>query len=741
MSYWIHRAGENYGPYTQDELQGLLDHGQLTRADLAILEGDPAWKTVGDILGAATFVPAPIKLPVPSARPAIAVGYKQEPVAEEYEEIEETVEAAPVAAAGRGKLWLILAIIVVLGGSASAYFIWFKKPADTTQESTGKTPPANNATQLPNLPNTEENSTTPPANNGTLPTPPDPIPANNATVPAALDLPQARAVSATAAYIPADATAVFTIAPKQIFDKAGGLKGILDQVGGAAPEMKPVKMMLGLFSPENLGFAVDQPLHVFVAASGTGADVKIEVGVIAPVGDFEKINTSLPNFLKVMAGFAKLPDPNLNFTDQGGFQASRIPGMPVALGYNKDVFIVCYKSGLAADPTADPAVNDPMPKLKAVFAKDSSLVAADALFKSSQQTTHDFGMWLNVVRAIKMAPLDDEQRAAAAQAGISSATFATWFGNGLVRVDASAALSKPLSADPGGKGVPKELLDAVPQDALVVLAASANAEVVAKSILSEVNATVIAGVDEQLAPLGLSFNKVLGIFGGDLVLAMLPPELPGGDPTGMIVATIKDPAVVNGMIKELEAKGIPLILKAVGLDLFLKDNRLCLAPARLRPALEGPNAGSNLPAATRQLLASNDLSIHANVQALAALAKDNPSAAQFAEALAQVQSLTITGNADVDKAGGALTINLTDAKTNSLAQLVQAVIKAQMSAPRLPEPPSPPLPNPLPILPPAPPLKGISPPPVPPPALPPLPPPSAAPAVPEVNPFDKPKKP
>ena len=708
MSYWIHRAGENYGPYTQDQLQDLLDDGQLTRADLAILEGDPAWKTVGDILGAATFVPAPIKLPVPSARPAIAVGYKQEPVAEEYEEIEETVEAAPVAAAGRGKLWLILAIIVVLGGSASAYFIWFKKPADTTQESTGKTPPANNATQLPNLPNTEENSTTPPA--------------NNATVPAALDLPQARAVSATAAYIPADATAVFTIAPKQIFDKAGGLKGILDQVAGAAPEMKPVKMMLGLFSPENLGFAVDQPLHVFVAASGTGADVKIEVGVIAPVGDFEKINTSLPNFLKVMAGFAKLPDPNLNFTDQGGFQASRIPGMPVALGYNKDVFIVCYKSGLAADPTADPAVNDPMPKLKAVFAKDSSLVAADALFKSSQQTTHDFGMWLNVVRAIKMAPLDDEQRAAAAQAGISSATFATWFGNGLVRVDASAALSKPLSADPGGKGVPKELLDAVPQDALVVLAASANAEVVAKSILSEVNATVIAGVDEQLAPLGLSFNKVLGIFGGDLVLAMLPPELPGGDPTGMIVATIKDPAVVNGMIKELEAKGIPLILKAVGLDLFLKDNRLCLAPARLRPALEGPNAGSNLPAATRQLLASNDLSIHANVQALAALAKDNPSAAQFAEALAQVQSLTITGNADVDKAGGALTINLTDAKTNSLAQLVQAVIKAQMSAPRLPGPPDPTLPNPLP-------------------ALPPLPPPSAAPAVPEVNPFDKPKKP
>ena len=521
---------------------------------------------------------------------------------------------------------------------------------------------------------------------------------NTLPVHAGADLPQVRPVPAAAAYIPADAVAVFTIAPKQLLGKAGGLAGILAQVGGDTPEMKPVKTMLGLFNAENLGFAVDQPLHVFVRANGAGLDLTWEIGVIAPVGDFEKINTALPNFLIVAAGLAKLPNPNLSFADQGGFQGARIPGMPLVMGYNKDAFILYGKDDLAPEPATK---DELMPKLKATFDKANSLVATDALFKSSQQTTHDFGSWVHIDRLSKAMPLDDAQPAAVAQSEISSATFAGWFGKGLVRVDANFALSKPLSADPSGKGVPKELLDALPREALLVLTASANPDVIIKSIGDTANVTVIADADKQLAEMGLTFTtaKILGVLGGDVVLAALPADAPGASPTGMLVATIKDPAAVDGMIKELEAKGIPLILKAVGLQLFRKDNRLCLAPERLRSALEGANAGGSLPQTTRDLLASNDLSLHADVQAIAA----NPSAAPFAEVLAHFRSLTLSGNADVDKAGATLTINLTDDKSNSLSQLMQAIIKAQMSAPRLPGPPNPNLLPGLPTLPPPPP--------------------------------------
>ena len=114
MTYWIQRDGENYGPYTQDQLQDMHDKGEVALTDLAAEEGGAEWQTVGDILAGETCVSvsAP-KIRTYSAdprRPALG-----KPRARKI------VEAAPPS---RRKLWTSLALLLLLGG---VYFIWFKK--------------------------------------------------------------------------------------------------------------------------------------------------------------------------------------------------------------------------------------------------------------------------------------------------------------------------------------------------------------------------------------------------------------------------------------------------------------------------------------------------------------------------------------------------------------------------------------------------------------------------------------
>ncbi len=690
MSYWVHRGGENFGPYSLDQLQGLLDEGQLTLADLAILEGDPAWKTVGDILDAAAFAP-PAKLPV---RPAVVAVRKApaDPAEEQVEDLEEPALAASGATTGgsRRKLWILLSVLLVLGGGAVAAWQlgWFGKPQEEVQNPTPNKPKGNS--QLPNLPNTEENGTSP------IPIPNPPTPGTgNPTLPTGADLPLVRPLPASAAYLPADAFAVLTIAPKQLLDKAGGFSALLDQAAGATPEGKQIKMVVGMFSPENLGFAINQPLHVFAMAPAL-KDAKPDMGLVLPVGDIEKINTALPNALTVLAGFAKVPAPNLKFADQGGFQACAVPGLPVVMGYNNEALVVLVANG--GDTATDAATL--MPRLKQLFGKAGGLTG-DAHFKASQQKTHDFGIWLNLARISQVVPLDESQREALAQAGVSSVALAGWFGKGNVRVDVSASLAKPLTANPSGKGVPKELLDVVPANALVVLAASVNAAAVAQSLAAGTGTSATAAADQALAAVGLSVAKLLELAGGDAVVALLPPVQPGGAPAVLAVASVKSTAAADAWIKSLEtlpapgAGGLTLAqsLKLLGLQFFRNGNWLCLSPDSLKSRLETPNPGDTLPAATRSLLEGNAITLHASIKAALPLLREVPGAESFTAPLSQFESLTLAGNSDVAGSSGFLTLELADKKTNSLSLLVGELLRMQQWNSGATVPPRPPLPG------------------------------------------------
>ena len=72
MKYLIHRAGQQYGPYTVEQLRQFIASGNILLSDLAWAEGMPAWAPVSQILGGASQSgSAPVSEPRPDS-PALA---------------------------------------------------------------------------------------------------------------------------------------------------------------------------------------------------------------------------------------------------------------------------------------------------------------------------------------------------------------------------------------------------------------------------------------------------------------------------------------------------------------------------------------------------------------------------------------------------------------------------------------------------------------------------------------------
>lgn len=58
MNIFIHRDGENHGPYTLDEIKEYLVNGSVIEADLAWHEGLPDWMILSSVLETRSVQPA-----------------------------------------------------------------------------------------------------------------------------------------------------------------------------------------------------------------------------------------------------------------------------------------------------------------------------------------------------------------------------------------------------------------------------------------------------------------------------------------------------------------------------------------------------------------------------------------------------------------------------------------------------------------------------------------------------------
>lgn len=392
MPYWIHRNGENHGPYELDQLQQLYTSGSLTAEDLAIEEGGSAWTTVGEITNAGLEpklgLPDLPTTPTNEATPAIEADL----------DIAPNAEPAAVTSTGKSKLPMVLGIIIgVTALGAGGYFgyeYFFNQP-DTSpnkkytknkgakgsgEENGGNNTPNptdpgkggsgtattdTNRTDIgenpfgpgPNLPGGETNSTAPAPVDPPIVEPP-PIDPPVVEPPVIGGGPKPRAIPNGAKYIPADAIAAFEISPKQILDKLGGLDGLMTQMMGpnAEESLPPIaKTALNMLSPANLGMAVDQPIYLFLKkpAGGLLQEPPL-VGLVLPVTDSDKFAETIT--LTATA----LSLPRLEAKDMGGFKGITGPGLPMPLlvGMAPDAAVILTEfemnpNGLGGPPGED----------------------------------------------------------------------------------------------------------------------------------------------------------------------------------------------------------------------------------------------------------------------------------------------------------------------------------------------------------------------------------------------------
>jgi len=64
MLYHISREGQNYGPYTLEDLQRYVASGNVLLTDMARAEDGAEWVPVAQVLGGAPNVPPPVGVPV-----------------------------------------------------------------------------------------------------------------------------------------------------------------------------------------------------------------------------------------------------------------------------------------------------------------------------------------------------------------------------------------------------------------------------------------------------------------------------------------------------------------------------------------------------------------------------------------------------------------------------------------------------------------------------------------------------
>ena len=693
MPYWIHRNGENVGPYDLAQLQKMLAAGQATAGDLAIEEGASEWSTVGELASAA---------PPPSAEPVMAelvsTGPTEEPAQEAATEKNLTMEAA---AAGSSKLKLALiglVALLVVGGGVFAFSHFTDDSGDSQKLAKGKTNPkpptpgntpkpgGNRPDKLPGLPNKFD------PNSGTNTLPPLPPPqidppvitgGNNLT-------PQPAPEAVT--HIPANAIGVASINLGRLLKKTGGYQALLDKfMQAAGPEVAAdpmIKNMAGLFAPDklaaNFGIGINEPLLAF-----TTGDMK--VGVLLPVADANKLELAIPN----IAVMLKAEFPEFQPADGYKYVALREQAAAVALGPNAVVVLIDtmpVEQGQPKDLTQELAQ-----LMKLPAAGGGQLAQVNPNFAKHTQMPYDGALWLDVKGYIKAAgenlpPFALESIGNPEVLGEKfEISGGISFEQGRIVTEVLMGYDEKLVGDwSSGANLDAGILDAIPGNTIAVLTQSMNMDVIRPFVETRVPNETIEEMNEQLASLGLSWESLINLPGGDLALTLL--DLREEQPEILFSMNLTDPSKANEVLGKVKATPIYGEMQQSGFDVMIKGNVLHIAPLSLKGSLETGQNGTPLNLDAQKLLGENDSAVYFNV---ASLTKSLPPMDPAAMAMVQqFKGIYVIGNAEPSGQRFTATVTMADPNANVLQVLVDQAFTQVMQLQNggglpFPQPPSP----------------------------------------------------
>ena len=634
VGFLVHRDGQDYGPFTPEQLQEGLAEGNLLSTDFCRREDQAEWST-------AALCATPISQP------------ETEPSANVSSTPSQTVSNTP----------LYIGAAVILIGLFAGWLL------------------VRNDVKIPNLPTQKDIVQTQGIGTKNIIAKIDRTNIRAETSPPTKE-PQPHSLPANAKHIPADALAVFTVRAGDLLKKAGYEQPIdipfLDDNKEAISEMSPFTADL-LRDPESVGLDLAKPIHVYVQhlphEGNANAGFTPLIGVVASVFDSNALEVSLSRLVEArLGGFGRQVMNSLK--EENGWWTLNTNRLPLAFAFSKKAMVLVMRE------TPRPGESLAVP-LNAAVKSTSGLPAAHPEFKRHLDELTDASLWWNAQQTRKVLSTRDDTNMGALLAELTDAQTlsagvffekgaATWY------LHQQSAEGKTTMT---GKGLEDPLPSLVSSDSALAIGMSLDMPAVRRwlrnlhtSFGPQLNFTP-EKIDELLiAATGLNFSQWLALPAGGITVTVndVQPGTKGTKPQLLAGFTVADTALADQLLKHLNKSGIKKELAHSNLTL-LKSNSgmLCLSTLNQQVAAQRGRVNDPVLGERLALLRNNGVAGWIDARRVQTIAKALGATKAFLDALRPFDEAQFSGT---DKAGHMrldLRLELRDPADNSLRAMLE----------------------------------------------------------------------
>lgn len=484
--------------------------------------------------------------------------------------------------------------------------------------------------------------------------------------------------SSLTSHLPEKMTMLLSANLKQLLNK-GGHKELLksDMVQELMAEINDELAITILKDPAASGLDIAQQAHVFLnvlppAEDNEFGEPLVEGGLLMAVKNAAKLEKTIN---KIIAATG-MP---LQVAQAKGFKQVAMAGMPVALGFSDQVFVIVGTSD-EAKVLQVPAM------LEARINGNNKL--GDSL-SAHLKKKYDIGAWfeLSQLTSIMEAAMGEDPFSDLMMDMYKDLTYSATasFDAGELNADMTMSFGKKDNqfAAMGGKGADASLLNLVPDNTIMAMAESINMAPMRKLFNEDILPLLLKQpeFEEVLAmmeqEIGLTLEELLSIPKGDIILSWDSLEMAEGDfgPTpevGFLFGlTVENWVAANKLINnEQLQQGMTMLKSTLGIQFAQNQKALFITSKKHANAVAEGKVANPVKNAKRAMLgkhvAGGFMRFAGMADVIEVMAEGDENADQAIKILRKFDEASFTSN--MLSMNGKLTFK--DKKTNSLKQLV-----------------------------------------------------------------------
>ena len=729
MQIYVNKDGQQFGPYTMEELQQYLQQGHFTAQDFVFYDGCQEWVAIAQVPGLIPESQAAAAQPQAqqvAEQPAQAASQQQQPA------------AAVVATAPSKKKKIILWSSI--GGVAAllvaGLLIWSPWSGDEEEQ------PQVAEKEPSTTKNDDKKETLADDTAGKGDSTP-PTPANVPTIP-------------LLNRIPADALAVASLDLGKVLQKGGDkmvslLASELESKGWP-PNTRDV-----LKDPSLIGLDVSEPGRIFLLRHPTKADEAPTLGIAVKLEDSSKMKQF---FLRSSLA------PNLvdKTETKDGYDLWKIDEDVYHLALASDfLFFILNADNRAGTPYLTKEVDRFM-----TSDGSNSLVDAHPEYELQESKGYDLGVWINLEKVGSMAEGEAPDELLGLVEG-GSLSGGLRFDDGEAILELNGA-SKGLGKALGGEGISSDLAKYLITDAPLAASLSMNMDALVEMMSGTLSEGADLDLDEPIDELGVAPREVLDVFqggfafsltklpplgggapvqdeparfeeavdpgnfgeegkagptpnpftdapsggadpfggttapgqpeiavdpplgvdpfgGGSLVpgepeMEVEPPPLGGTPPPnqfggGVLAASIDDAKWSALMQKSKPLAGLLAMAQLMGVTIKAENGMLVAGTAEHATAVVGGGVPNPIGSTQQSTFTSHDLGLRITSKSLVKALMDEAMHPAFGQALGSLESLVITADSAATSGSLSVTMSFTDKRTNGLLELIDLIEAVQ----------------------------------------------------------------